>query len=221
MIVDRIIEYISTFLALIIVLPVHEFAHAFVADKCGDKTPRALGRLTINPLAHFDPFGLVCFVLAGFGWAKPVPINPNNFKNYKKSSFLVAIAGVIANYILAFFAYPLYKLSLYIPHFGYFTTVLSNVLYLIYALGISFFIFNLLPIYPLDGFRIIDTFSKKRGKLYWILRTKGVLILFLFFVLNFLADTIGVWQLDVLGNLISVLSKYVAYPIYSLWGLIF
>lgn len=220
MIVDRILYYICIFLALIVVLPIHEYAHGYVAYKCGDNTAKLSGRLTINPLAHFDPFGLVCFVLAGFGWAKPVPVNPNNFRNYKKGSFLVAIAGVTANFILSFLVYPLYKLSLRIPQFGYFTLVLSNVLYLIYSLGISFFVFNLLPIYPLDGFRVIDSLSKKRGKVYNFLRYKSIFILYFFFLLSFLADAIGVWQLDVLGNLISLLSKYVSYPIHSLWGLI-
>ena len=219
--VERILYYICIFLALIVVLPFHEYAHALVAYKCGDKTPKAYGRLTINPLAHFDPFGLVCFVLAGFGWAKPVPVNPNYFRKYKRDCFLVAIAGVTANYTLAFIAYPLYRLSLFIPQFGYFTTVLSNVLYLIYALGISFFIFNLLPLYPLDGFRVIDSFSKKRGKFYYFLRYKSIYILYFLFILNFLADAIDVYQLDILGNLISFLSKFVSYPINALWGLVF
>ena len=104
-VIDRILNYLSIFLALIVVLPVHEFAHAFVAVKCGDYTPKSYKRLTLNPLAHFDPVGLACFVFAGFGWAKPVPVNPYNFKNYKWGSFFVAIAGVVANYILAFLIY--------------------------------------------------------------------------------------------------------------------
>jgi Zn-dependent protease len=219
--IDRIIYYISIFLALIVVLPVHELAHAFVAYKCGDNTAKNLGRLTINPLAHFDPIGLICFVLAGFGWAKPVPVNPNNFRKYRKGSFLVAVAGVVANYVLAFIVFPLFVLSTFIPNFGYFTVVLSNALYLIFDLSIVFFIFNLLPIYPLDGFRIVDSFSKKKGKIYYFLRTKGIFVLYFLFLLSIVADITNVWQIDILGNFITFIKGYVSYPIYAFWGLIF
>ena len=219
--VDRLLYYISVFLALIVVLPLHEYAHAFVAYKCGDPTAKNLGRLTINPLAHFDPIGLIFFAIAGFGLAKPVPINPNNFRKYKKGCFLVSIAGVACNYVLAFLAYPLFILSMYIPKFGYFTNVLSNVLYLIFHFGLAFFVFNLLPIYPLDGFRVIDAFSKRRSKIYQFLRTKGVFVLYFLFLLSIIADAIGVWQIDVLGNFISIVSGYLGYPITLFWGLIF
>lgn len=77
--VELVLRYICSFLALMVVLPLHEFAHAFMAVKHGDMTPKLYNRYTINPLAHFDLIGLACFVFAGFGWAKPVPINPNNF----------------------------------------------------------------------------------------------------------------------------------------------
>ncbi len=219
--IDRLLYYISIFLALIIVLPFHEFAHAFVAYKCGDNTAKNLGRLTINPLAHFDVIGLIFFAVAGFGWAKPVPVNPNNFRKYKRDSFLVSIAGVITNYILAFIAYPLFVLSLSIPTFGYFTQVLSEVLYLIFHLGLVFFVFNLLPIYPLDGFRAIDAFSKRRSKVYYFLRNKGIFVLYFLFILSVIAEATGVWQIDILGNFISLISGYLGYPITLFWGLIF
>lgn len=219
--VYRILEYICIFLALIIVLPLHELAHGYVAYKCGDPTAKFSGRLSLNPLVHFDKLGLICFIFAGFGWAKPVPVNPNNFRNYKKGSFLVSIAGVSANYILAFLVVPLFYLSLKIPQFGYFTYVLTNTLYYIYNLSIVFFIFNLLPIYPLDGFRAIDAFTKKRNKLYYFLKEKGIFILYFLFLLSIVSDAINVPQLDLLGRLISFLSYYVGYPINLFWGLIF
>ena len=101
---------LASFLAVAIVLSLHEFSHAFIAYKCGDVTPKMNGRLTINPLAHFDILGLVLFAFAGFGWAKPVPINPFNFRHYKRGLAFTAIAGVVMNYLTAFLFYPLFLL---------------------------------------------------------------------------------------------------------------
>lgn len=100
--------YLASFVAVVAVLTMHEFAHAFTAYKCGDPTPKWNKRLTLNPLRHFDVTGLICFTLVGFGWAKPVPINPNNFKNYRKGLGLTASAGVIVNYVFAFLWYPVF-----------------------------------------------------------------------------------------------------------------
>ena len=88
---------VVSFLAVVIVLTLHECAHALVAYKCGDPTPKWNRRLTLNPLRHFDPIGLFCFAVVGFGWAKPVPINPENFKHYRRGLFLTSSAGIIVN----------------------------------------------------------------------------------------------------------------------------
>ena len=210
------------FLALMIVLPLHEFAHAYAAVKNGDMTPKVYGRYTLNPLAHFDPMGLAFFVFAGFGWAKPVPIDPYNFKNLKRGLFFTSIAGVSANYALAFIAYPLSILaSIYLPSVGYFKMVIVLSLTYMVSLSLCFFVFNLIPVYPLDGFRLVDVFYKRRGDLYNFLRYKGIYVLYALFLLSVLADFTGVWQLDILGLLINNVVNVISKPIVWFWGLIF
>ena len=136
---DKFVELLARFLAVLIIICTHEYAHAYVANKCGDPTARFSGRLTLNPLAHFDPIGIVMFALIGFGWAKPVPINPNNFRNYKRGCLLTSSAGVIVNYLTAFLIYPIFILVLnfVVPVFSgkYIATFLVD---LFYFLGLFF-----------------------------------------------------------------------------------
>lgn len=223
--IDLIIQYIAIFLAILVLLPMHEFAHAFVAVKSGDNTPKMYGRYTINPLAHFDMFGLISIFLVRFGWAKPMPINPNNFRHYKTSSFFVSIAGILMNYLLAFLAYPIFNLLLkyFIPNFnlGYFDDVLFLTFYFVYSIGISLVVFNLLPFYPLDGFRAIDVFVKnKYNSVYRFLRLYGRYILLGFILLGIIANATGIYYLDVLGLFIGYIGDFLKYPIELFWGFI-
>ncbi|HRW35983.1 MAG TPA: site-2 protease family protein [Thermotogota bacterium] len=142
----------AIFLAIIF----HELAHALAADKLGDPTPRSYGRLTLNPLAHMDLFGLIAFLLIGFGWAKPVPINPNNFRNPKRDNILVSISGPAANLLIALITLSVEVIFLkFFP--GVYNTLpgLIPVFHTIAYLNIAFAILNLLPIPPLDGYHIV------------------------------------------------------------------
>jgi len=134
--------------ALLIAVTVHELAHALVADRLGDPTARALGRLTLNPLPHIDPLGALAFVLAGFGWAKPVPVNTNHFRNPLRDMTWVAVAGPIANFLAAFAALVLFVA---LKPTGLLPEAASRALSYIYTFNLVLGIFNLIPLPPLDG----------------------------------------------------------------------
>ncbi len=137
---------------LLIALVIHEYAHAKTADAMGDFTPRMTGRLTLNPRAHIDPIGLVMLLVAHFGWAKPVMINSRNFRDWKKGELLVALAGPAANLAIAFVALAamavLFKA-------GLFSEGVRLVLSMMVLYNINFAIFNLLPLPPLDGSKVL------------------------------------------------------------------
>lgn len=217
-----LVELLASFLAVIIIITLHEFAHAFVAYKCGDPTAKFCGRMTLNPAKHFDPLGIVMFALVGFGWAKPVPVNPNNFNDYKKGSFFTASAGIAANYLTAFLFYPLAVLTLvYItPRFSgtYMEYFLEMFVRCLYTYSLSFCVFNLLPFFPLDGFRIVDALSERRGKVYRFLRQYGYYILLGLMLLSILADRIPyLGYVDVLGYVMRFAVDIFGKPITACW----
>lgn len=142
---------------LLVVFPVHEMAHGFAAYLLGDKTAKYQGRLTMNPLAHMDPFGSLMMLLVGVGYAKPVPVNPYNFKNRKAGMALTALAGPLSNLLMAILSVGLYRVLIIFVSDGWTLTLLRMGLVELFAsINISLAMFNLLPIPPLDGFRIIS-----------------------------------------------------------------
>lgn len=142
---------------LLVVFPVHEMAHGFAAYLLGDKTAKYQGRLTMNPLAHMDPFGSLMMLLVGVGYAKPVPVNPYNFKNRKAGMALTALAEPLSNLLMAILSVGLYRVLIIFVSDGWTLTLLRMGLVELFAsINISLAMFNLLPIPPLDGFRIIS-----------------------------------------------------------------
>ena len=155
---------------IIIGLSFHEFAHAWVSDRLGDPTPRRDGRVTINPLAHIDWLGFAALLLVGFGWGKPVMIDPRYYKNRRRDEFLVAIAGVTMNLIIA--AVLSIPVRMMMKHYG--AGVPSDLMYnifqiLYYAVFINvvLMIFNLLPVPPLDGWNIFTQLFKLDQYDWW------------------------------------------------------
>ncbi len=226
--IQEFIALIASLLAVVFVLTLHEYAHALVATLCGDPTPKWNKRLSMNPFRHFDLIGLISFTLVGFGWAKPVPINPNNFKKYRLGLGLTASAGIIVNLLTALIIYPIYCVCYF-----YFPVSLATIrLFLcdftfnIFVYSLCFAIFNLLPLFPLDGFRIVDALDRKRGGVYRFLRDYGQWILLGLIAESFLCSLFVRLEVpimhyfDILGWLSYVAVNYIGFPIQALWGLI-
>jgi Zn-dependent protease len=158
---DEVLSIIITIPAILIAFTFHEYAHAIVADKLGDKTPRFQGRLTLNPISHIDPIGFILILFLHFGWAKPVQTNPSAFKNYYKDDLKVSIAGPLANLIIGFiFAFVSAILYKVFPS-NDLGALLCQMAEMVSVLNCTFFLLNLIPIPGFDGFHILrDLFPK-------------------------------------------------------------
>ena len=233
------IEIVAGLIAVIFIFAPHEFAHAFVAYKCGDPTAKMQGRMTLNPIKHLDPAGFIMCAVVGFGWAKPVPVYPSNFHHYRKGLFCTAIAGVVTNYIIAFIAYPLYLVVLNFLYYantafflenewlGVIVQIVHYAFFFIYAYGLGIVVFNLLPLYPLDGFRVVEAFTREVNPVRRFLRKYSVYILIILVLESFLCGIIQDYAhlemakyFDILGYLQWFAVKIIGYPISALWNLI-
>lgn len=159
--------------AILPALVLHEYAHAWVANRLGDPTPRMLGRLTLNPINHIDPIGLGCLVLIGLGWAKPVPINPRYYKHPRRDDLLVSLAGITMNLILFVIGCLLLVVMIVLNAYGHISIDIYHArgaMYYLYQivvnfawLNLSLAVFNLLPIPPLDGYHVLNDLVLKKS----------------------------------------------------------
>jgi Zn-dependent protease len=151
-------QIVGIAVALVVGITFHEFSHAFIADQLGDHRPRALGRVSLNPVAHIDPIGALVFVLAGFGWGKPVPVNVYALRPGRIGMAIVAAGGPIANVLVAAAAAVVYR----VLEIGGVTGLVENVAFFIVLYNLLLAIFNLLPIPPLDGYNVLLAFVPPR-----------------------------------------------------------
>ncbi len=167
-----VFQWILNAIAVLFTISIHEYAHGQAADWLGDDTARRSGRLSLNPIHHIDPVGALCMLFFRFGWAKPVPINPSLFRNRKRDTILVSLAGPLVNLGLA--TILLLGLKVYFPTNAFF---LDTIIFSIYVnLGLGFF--NLLPLPPLDGSKILMSLLPTKME-FWMYRNQRYLYIFL------------------------------------------
>lgn len=187
---EWILQEIMMLPGIIIGLSFHEFAHAWVSDRLGDPLPRMQGRVTVNPAAHIDIIGFIALIFVGFGWGKPVEIDPRNYKHPRRDEFLVAFAGVIMNFMIAFVFTLILKA--YIAASGYpmgmndIHGIIFYIIFYVIDINLVLMIFNLIPIPPLDGFNIItQIFDLKKYSWWYKVYEYGYFILLVLILFNF------------------------------------
>lgn len=190
---------------LVIALSFHEFAHGYAAYKMGDNTARYSGRLSMNPLHHMDPVGTICLLLFRFGWAKPVPINPYNFRDRRKGIIIVSLAGPFANFLLALVCAIIIAFLQKITHAPEIVTFLTLILYYSELLNIGLMVFNLIPIPPLDGSKVLlELLPYRYRDFFYRMERYSQFILILLIVSGVLNPVLSFMQASI-GSLINSL----------------
>lgn len=213
---SALLSLVLTLPAVLIAITFHEYAHAFAADRLGDDTPRRQGRLTLNPLAHLDPVGSVLLVFAGFGWGKPVEINPRNFNrtiSMSKGEAIVSIAGPAMNFVLAFvFSIIYFAIAKFAPAFvlTQLGIIILTLIQTTVIINVGLGVFNLIPLPPLDGSKVLNHFLPYSAK-EWFARYSQVFY-FIFVVL---------WITGFAGDIISPIINWVYNGITYLVALLF
>ena len=200
--------------ALMLSFSIHEFMHAFVADRLGDPTPRNMGRLTLNPINHLDITGTILLLVAGFGWGKPVQIDPTYFRKRRRDELLVSVAGVVMNLIIAVIFTIIFRIvissagSAFYGGSSDFMYYVELMIYYVIQINLVLMIFNLIPVPPLDGFNIIvEVFNLKNTEFYRVAYNYGqwilLVLLFLGFVSRILSPAV-MWCMNTLFSIFGV-----------------
>ena len=214
---ETVITFLTRLFIIFMILPLHEYAHAWAAYKLGDDTAMYQGRLTLNPIAHIDPIGALCLLLGGFGWAKPVPIDPTRFTRKHSMRFGVAItalAGPMANLLAALVGMIIYQFYIISDYYQEYLSTLSEessgggpqlIVYMLFAfisINVGLCVFNLVPIPPLDGSKIASYFTNGKFDRWFIQNQQIVRVVFLFLIISpVLSVPLGIVESLVFGLL--------------------
>lgn len=218
---ETVIDYLIKALVLFTAVPVHECAHAWVAEKMGDDTGRQQGRITLNPFAHLTLWGSLMMILVGFGWGKPVSVDPRNFKNPKKGMVLTSLAGPASNFIMAFLAMIVYKVLSILSFVRDNSTMemVAMVFLYITLINISLAVFNFLPIPPLDGSKIFNAVLPEKWY-FTIMRYENIIfIVLIILVYSGLLDIPLSFLQNKVIDIMDFLTRWVDYIMISVAGI--
>lgn len=181
------VEFIIVAVLLVIAISVHEFSHAAAADRLGDPTPRLAGRLTVDPRAHLDPIGTLLIFIAGFGWGKPVPFDPFNLRDPKRDSAIISFAGPLSNLVMAVAASLLFRFLDAVPVI--FPSIIGSILFQFIYFNVLLAVFNLIPVHPLDGFKVVAGLLPKKYYSDWMDLSRYGMIFLIMLIFPFFGNS--------------------------------